>query len=303
VKLRRAIFIYVGTIVLPVCGLLWLGVQSFERQREALATLQGEKLTAEVTRREEAAAEAALRDSKGPVVRHFFRVERGRVVWPALTAPLPDPLPASFRDADLQEANHPDVALDIYRKLFASGQNPALALSRIARCLDKLGMRQEARAVWRKLTSTYPNERDLAHRPYGIVAAIAAGETSGLYEQITAGRWELPAEQAEHFLAELDPDRTTPYLEQFRFARALQDGFHPQAALRDDQLYSYALGEYRVYFRSAAERIEGLIPDAEMPMFDPPVDVQPPCVWIPMTTPVGSWIEGAPEVPGCASVR
>jgi signal transduction histidine kinase len=41
----------------------------------------------------------------------------------------------------------------------------------------------------------------------------------------------------------------------------LQDGFHPQAALRDDQLYSYALGDYRVYFRSAAERIEGLAVD------------------------------------------
>jgi hypothetical protein len=35
---RRAILIYVATIVLPAAVLLWLGIQSFERQRHALAT-------------------------------------------------------------------------------------------------------------------------------------------------------------------------------------------------------------------------------------------------------------------------
>lgn len=38
--------IYVATIVAPVCALLWLGLQSFERQRQAVQTLTTEKLEA-----------------------------------------------------------------------------------------------------------------------------------------------------------------------------------------------------------------------------------------------------------------
>jgi len=45
---RRAILIYIVTIVAPACGLVWLGIQSFERQRQALATLTAEKLAAEL---------------------------------------------------------------------------------------------------------------------------------------------------------------------------------------------------------------------------------------------------------------
>ena len=41
---RRAMLIYLIAIVIPACGLLWLGIQSFERQRQALATLGKEKL-------------------------------------------------------------------------------------------------------------------------------------------------------------------------------------------------------------------------------------------------------------------
>src|ERR1041385_9090962 len=43
---RRAILIYVAAIVLPAGALLWLGIQSFKRQRGALATLAAEKLAA-----------------------------------------------------------------------------------------------------------------------------------------------------------------------------------------------------------------------------------------------------------------
>lgn len=43
---RRAMLIYVATIVAPVCALLWLGLQSFERQRQAVQTLTTEKLEA-----------------------------------------------------------------------------------------------------------------------------------------------------------------------------------------------------------------------------------------------------------------
>jgi hypothetical protein len=77
-------------MVIPVCGLVWLGLQSFERQRQALAALIAEKLATQVQRRELAAAEMALRQGKGPAAMHFFRIERGKIVRPELTAPLPN---------------------------------------------------------------------------------------------------------------------------------------------------------------------------------------------------------------------
>ena len=261
-KLRRAILVYVCTIVLPVCGFVWLGVQSFDRQRQALDTLRDEKLEAEVLAREQAAAGTALKQGKGAIARFFFRMERGVVTQPALAAPLPDPLPPQFREAQKQEdLNRPDVALEAYRRLLKS-KRPGLASFGIARCLAKLGRLHEARDAWRALAAKYPDERDPAQRPYGIVAAIAGGETNGLYEKIAAGRWELSADQAEYFLSELDPMRTTDYLDRFRFARALQDEFQPDSAPREGEIYRYTFGNYRVFYRSAGmDNIEGFAVD------------------------------------------
>src|SRR5439155_25597045 len=104
------------------------------------------------------------------------------------------------------DLNRPDQALESYRKLFAidnRDNRKSLALSRIARCLAKLGRQEEARAAWRKLAETYPDDRDLSHRPYGIVASLEAGDTTGLYNTIASGRWELAADQAEYFLTQL----------------------------------------------------------------------------------------------------
>ena len=36
----RAILIHIGIMVLPVCVLVWLGLQSFQRQSEALRQLE-----------------------------------------------------------------------------------------------------------------------------------------------------------------------------------------------------------------------------------------------------------------------
>ena len=59
---RRAVLIYLLTIVFPVCVLLWLGIQSFDRQREALATLTEEKLAAAIDTRTREAAGRRLPD-------------------------------------------------------------------------------------------------------------------------------------------------------------------------------------------------------------------------------------------------
>jgi signal transduction histidine kinase len=251
---RRAILIYLATIVAPACGLVWLGVQSFERQRQALATLTAEKLAAELETALHAAAEQALAQHSHPVAKYFFTIEHGTVVRPALYAPPPVLVPREFLQAERQELdmNRPDLALESYRKLLAAHQHESLALSRVARCLAKLGRQDEARAAWRMLAASYPDERDPFHRPYGIVGAIEAGDTAGLYDRIASGRWDLSADQAEYFLAQLDPHRKTPYLEQFRFARELSEQFQPQSALREGEIYSYSFGAWRIFYRADA---------------------------------------------------
>ncbi|HSP66798.1 MAG TPA: HAMP domain-containing sensor histidine kinase [Bryobacteraceae bacterium] len=249
---RRAILIYVVTIVAPACGLVWLGLQSFQRQRQALTTLTAEKLSAELEAALRTAAEEALARHSHPVARTFFTMEQGTVTRPPLYAPPPVPVPREFLEAERQELemNRPDLALETYRKLLAAHPHESLALSRVARCLTKLGRQEEARAAWRTLATTYPDERDPFHRPYGIVGAIESGDTAGLYDQIAAGRWDLSADQAEFFLGQLDPRRATPYLEQFRFARELSEQFRPQSVLHEGEIYSYSFGAWRIFYRS-----------------------------------------------------
>ncbi len=261
---RRAILIYILSIVTPACVLLWLGIQSFERQRQALAALSEEKLKAESETRIRAAAEGALNPQDDrhdhPIARYFFTIEHGFVVRPALNAPPRQPVPSEFVDAEHQELDldRADLALESYRKLLASHRHESLALSGMARCLAKLGRADEARATWRKLAAAFPDERDLSHRPFGIVAALAAGDTSGLYDQIASGRWELSADQAEFFLSQLDPQRTSPYLDQFRFARELREQFRPPNASRRNEIQSYAFSGYRVFYRDQGDgRISG----------------------------------------------
>ena len=258
---RRAFLIYVGTIVAPLCGLLWLGFQSFERQRQSLATLTTEKFSAALETRIHAAAEKALAQRDQPIARHTFTIEHGIVIRPAIHAPPPDPAPAGFLQAEREELdlNRPDQALESYRKLLATGPRKSLALSRIARSLAKLGRTEEAREAWRKLAETYPDERDLSHRPYGIVAAMEAGDIAGLYDKIASGRWNLAAHQAEYFLTQLDAKRTTPYLDQFLFAREMEERFRPQNPLREGEIYSSMLGRQRIFYRSeGADRLAGL---------------------------------------------
>ena len=259
---RRAVLIYLGTIVAPVCGLLWLGFQSFERQRQALASLTAEKLAVEMEKRTRRAAEDALDRGRHPIAELLFTMESGRVVRPALRTAAPDTAPVEFAEAERLElvVNRPDQALDLYRQLGASHSRRSLALARAARCLAKLGRSEEARAAWRSLAEMYGDERDLSHRPYGIVAAIAAEETAGLYEKIASGRWELAADQAEYFMEQLAPGRSSPYLEQFKLAREVAEHFHP--SIRNSEVQSYMMGTRRIFYRAErGERISGLVAD------------------------------------------
>jgi len=263
---RRAILIYIVAIVVPACGVLWLGVESFERQRQALATLKIEKLNSAQEAEIQKAAEQSLSRHDGPIAKVFFIIDNGTVVRPALNSPVRAPLPEEFTEAEHQELdlNRPDLALESLQKLAAAHQHEALALSFIARCLEKLGREDQARAEWRKLAALFPDERDLSHRPFGIIASINAGDTAGLYDRISSGRWELSADQAEYFLSKLDAKRSSPYLDQFQFARELADHFRPSGTSGPHELQSYSFTGYRVFYREARDgRFEGFVVDQE----------------------------------------
>jgi signal transduction histidine kinase len=253
---RRALLIYVATIVLPAGVLLWLGIQSFVRQRHALASLTAEKVAATIESRVRDAAQLVFAGKQHPIAQYFFTIEHGEIVKPALHSPPPVPAPPEFGDAEREELglNRPETALGLYQELARTPRLRPLALSRAARCLAKLGRADEARAVWRDIAAKYPDERDLAQRPFGIVAAIEAGNTAGLLEKINRGRWNLPADEAEYFASVLD-GRLDP---SFQFARALAEHFRVEETVRGGEVYSYAFGPYRIFYRSEpGNRING----------------------------------------------
>lgn len=126
---RRNILVYLFAIVGPTVVLLYLGLQSVQRQREAITNLtlsnlrlSGERLAAELERRAAQLAEACLRDEawtglqtdsleaatppairqlragldrikdRHPIVRQFFVIQDNTVRYPALHTPLPQRL-------------------------------------------------------------------------------------------------------------------------------------------------------------------------------------------------------------------
>ena len=255
---RRAILVYLIAIVAPVAALVWLGIDTLQRQRTLIAQQARAAVAAELTRRTEAAGRAAF-DAPHPIVQHTFVFESGMLVRPSLRAPFSDGVPDEFADAYRQESSgQVELALASFRALLnarartaqtSSRRSLALARDGVARCLDRLGRHEEAREHWRQLAREFADDRDLSHRPYGIVAAIAAQETNGLADRIASGRWELSRDYAEYVLDELGPGLQLPYLQRFDFAETLDSGFRPPQALVDGQVYSDRVGGYRLFYR------------------------------------------------------
>jgi signal transduction histidine kinase len=253
---RRALTLYVLTIVLPAGVLLWLGIQSFERQRHALETLAAEKLATTIESQLRDAAQSVFAGNRHPVAQYFFSIEHGEITRPALHSPPPRMTPPEFAAAEREEfdLNRPEVALGLYQQLSRTSKLRAIALSRVARCLAKLGRTDEARAIWRELAVNYPDETDLARRPFGIVATIESGDTAGLLDRMNSGRWNLAADQAEYFADKLG-GRPNP---SYTFARELRDRFRPQGPVREGEVYSYTFGSYRIFYRAeTGDRIGG----------------------------------------------
>jgi len=303
---RRALLIYLLAIVGPTLVLLYLGLQSVGRQRQAIAELtasnlrlSAERLAAEMERRTRQLAEAGLADAdlaslqalsldmperarqtrvqidkvrqRHPIVRHFFVVEGETVRYPSLRTPpprSPDPNLAQekrWAEAEVYELRQqrPDQALLAYEQCYRlplPDPSRALVLARMARCRQKLNRWAEAERDYSALAERYGDLYDPFHRPYAVTAALERDETARaqgrsspeplvrLREDLAGGRWELSAEQMDYFLAKLQ-DRLkgarsgeggTDYLDRFRLARALEEGFRHQGPLRAGQVYAYA---------------------------------------------------------------
>jgi signal transduction histidine kinase len=269
-RLTRAIFIYLFAIAAPALVLLYMGLQSVQRQHEAIRTLAGsnramanEKVAAEMERRSVELARQCLLGQqpsppfrlRPPIVRYYFVIENGAVVYPRLLTPLPhepDGTPQAFHDAETLEIKEGKIreALTAYQAVYAaSASKPvkALALSRVARCQERLQDRQAAAAAWRTLENGYGDLYDPLHRPYALTARLELNRVDGLYEDLIQDRWDLSAEQFDYYLARLN--REPPPGNRFDLARELGERFRPAAPLREGEIYSYALPHDKLYYR------------------------------------------------------
>lgn len=337
---RRWVLLYLLAIVGPTLALLFLGLQSVQRQRQAVRSLKatnlrlsGERLVSELERRVSQLAEACLRDGeiarlrgplgapiapdearrlrllledierRHPIADQLFIIQGDSVVYPVLQAPEARPLEDDlaldgsvtgrrfgtlFAEAERLELleGRPREALASYRKcseLSVADRFKAVALARVARCVRKLGERQAAEAAYERLAERYGDLSDSFHRPYALVAGLELydlksargdeerGRLAALQADLAAGRWEVSADQADYFLAQLherapelpDPNRKTGYLRRLELARALQERFRAPPSLRDGEIYSsaftYKAHPHQVHYtRVAPEALVGL---------------------------------------------
>ena len=259
----RAILVYLVTIVVPVCAFVWLGLQSFERQRSILNRLAQERLQSELETATREAAEAAFGDLRHPIVKYTFLIERGDVIRPALYAALPRPTPSYLSEAErLLAAGHAAAALERYQRVLAERPRNCLALQGVALSFERLAQPDAAQKIWRTLASDYADERTLSHRPFGAVAALNAGDTAGLAERIVSGRWDLPAEDAAYLLTRAGVPDDSPLFDRIHFARLLHREAVPAAPAERGDVVSHDLGKYRLYYRRTSPgRLEGFAAD------------------------------------------
>lgn len=336
---RRPVFLYLLAIVLPTLALLFLGLQSVRRQRQAVASLTasnlrlaGGRLAADLERRVSTLAEACLRDNeivrisdsadpmgweqarqlrsllegierRHPIADQLFVIRGDVVSYPVLQAPAAGPLEnnlpleqslsgrrfgALFAEAERLELieGRTREALATYQQcseLSVPDRIKAVAVARVARCARKLSEVQAAEAAYARLAERYGDLSDGFHRPYALVAGLelydlrrARGEDeperlAALQDDLAGGRWEVSADQAEYFLAQLrerapqlpQPVGESKYLRRLDLARALQERFRAPPSLRTGEMYSSAFTHkarpHQVHYtRVAGETLAGL---------------------------------------------
>lgn len=207
---RRAVLVYLLAIVGPTLALLYLALQSIERQREAIASLRAsnerlatENLATEVERRTRILAGACLKDQetvlqqtalpssaagtrqlrarldairqRRQIARYFFVVEGGEVRFPLLREfPETDTAFESAEEIEFGQ-HHPEQALQLYRRAYEAplpDETKALTLAHAARCLRKLKRFGQAQEAYRVLGERFGDCYDPFHRPYALISAF-----------------------------------------------------------------------------------------------------------------------------------
>ena len=190
-----------------------------------------------------------------------------------------------WNEAEDQELRQqrPDLAFSSYQQCYRmplADSSKALALARMARCLQKLNQSKEAQQAYNTLAERYGDLYDAFHRPYGVIAGFELGQSSRkplvrLRQDLTHGRWELAAEQLDYFLARLQAGGLaqpveTEYVSHFKLARALEQGFRHHGPLRAGESYAFGLAggdtSYQIYYMLLAagggpETLVGLAAD------------------------------------------
>jgi signal transduction histidine kinase len=235
-------------------------------------------------------------EKRHPIADQLFVIQADTVRYPILQAPEPRPLEedlapelsvsgrrfgALFAEAERLELleGRPREALASYRKcseLSVADRLKAVALARVSRCARKLGERQAAEATYERLAERYGDLSDGFHRPFALVAGLELydlkrahgederGRLTKLQADLAGGRWEVSADQADYFLAQLrerapeltEPDWETGYLRRLELARALPERFRAPPSLREGEIYSLAFTHkarpHQVYYTRVA---------------------------------------------------
>jgi signal transduction histidine kinase len=195
---------------------------------------------------------------ESPVAAHFFLVSDGRLAYPRLRAPQPEKLHDMVSAAgstaarefetlvlsgiDAEERlRQPRSAYALYRRaeaLTVPGRLKALASYRAAR-LDSHGSTSSVQA-YRKHLELYGDEYNELREPYtlaltslpeSLVPGVYKSRTfSAAYADLLRGRWELSADQADHYVTRLEarlgvgPDARpkSDFLEHFALGRAVR---------------------------------------------------------------------------------
>lgn len=242
-------------------------------------------------------------ERRHPIADQLFVIRGDSVLYPIVQAPEAGPLEEDlalersvagrrfgtlFAEAERLELleGRPREALASYQKcseLSVADRLKAVALARVARCARKLGERKVAEGAYERLAQRYGHFSDGFHRPFALVAGLELydlrrargederGRLAALQADLAAGRWELGADQADYFLAQLrerapqlpEPNRETGYLRRFEMARALQERFRAPPSLRDGEIHSsaftYKAHPHQVHYtRVAPEAMVGL---------------------------------------------
>ena len=214
--MRRSILLYLFGVVTPGLMLLYLAVQSVERQRQAIATLAksnhalgAEKLAARVQQRSRELTSECLKQRTGcEIATHFFTFQDRGLISPrirSVTRSDQRALPPAFLGAETLEfqPGRLEDALIAYRAAHDSAASTALralALSRIARCLHKLHRKKEVFSAWQQLLRDYGGLYDPVGRPYSLTARFELGQVEGIYDELVHYRWDISAEQFDYYM-------------------------------------------------------------------------------------------------------